>query len=252
MKHRRLFPFPRPLLGARRSPACWRGPGRVALTVLGTVIGIAALVATLGLSKTASNQIQGRFDAVEATDVVVSPAAGARRRSRASCPSARRRGCSGSTASSPRAASPTSTCAATSPARSPVNDPQRPSQVQLTVQAASPGLWRAVRAHLLTGRFPDAGHSRARRPRGRARAQRGGAAQPQPRRPAAGGVPRRSALPDRRDPRPRRAPALAAGLAGHARRDRGARVRPAGTRAGPDRDEGRRGRPDRAPGAARR
>src|SRR5262245_15573746 len=49
-------------------------PARVALTVLGTVVGVAALVATLGLSKTASNQIVGRFDAVASTDIVVSPA----------------------------------------------------------------------------------------------------------------------------------------------------------------------------------
>ena len=35
-----------------------------------------------------------------------------------------------------------------------------------------PGLFRAVRAQLATGRFFDAGHSRARRPRPRARAQR--------------------------------------------------------------------------------
>ena len=54
-------------------------PARVALTVLGTVIGVAALVATLGLSKTASNQIVGRFDAVAATDVVVSPVPAAQR-----------------------------------------------------------------------------------------------------------------------------------------------------------------------------
>ena len=38
-------------------------PARVGLTVLGTVIGVAALVATMGLSKTAGNQIVGRFDA---------------------------------------------------------------------------------------------------------------------------------------------------------------------------------------------
>ena len=48
-------------------------PARVVLTVLGTVIGVGALVATLGLSKTASNQIVGHFDALEATDIVVSP-----------------------------------------------------------------------------------------------------------------------------------------------------------------------------------
>src|SRR5918997_6985046 len=50
-------------------------PARVALTVLGTVIGVGALVATLGLSKTAGNQIVGRFDALSATDIVVSPSA---------------------------------------------------------------------------------------------------------------------------------------------------------------------------------
>ena len=40
-------------------------------------MGIAALVATLGLSKTAGNQIVGRFDEVAATDVVVTPVPGA-------------------------------------------------------------------------------------------------------------------------------------------------------------------------------
>src|SRR2546426_7760034 len=48
-------------------------PGRAVLTALGTVMGVAALVATLGLSKTAGNQIVGRFDALAATDIVVAP-----------------------------------------------------------------------------------------------------------------------------------------------------------------------------------
>lgn len=47
-------------------------PGRTLLTVLGTVIGLAALVATLGLSSTASNRIVGRFDELAATEIVVS------------------------------------------------------------------------------------------------------------------------------------------------------------------------------------
>src|SRR5207244_8275243 len=42
-------------------------PARVGLTVLGTVIGVAALVATLGLSKTARRQIGGRVEKVAAT-----------------------------------------------------------------------------------------------------------------------------------------------------------------------------------------
>ena len=134
-------------------------PGRVALTVLGTVIGIAALVATLGLSKTAANQIQGRFDAVEATDVVVSPA---RRRAKTVSSvlpfraEARLQRLNGVVAAGSLADVDVRGDLVSSV---PVNDPQGLSQVQLTVKAASPGLWRAVRAQLSTGRFPDAGHS---------------------------------------------------------------------------------------------
>ena len=46
-------------------------PGRTMLTILGTVLGVAALVATLGLAKTAGNQIVTRFDALAATSVSV-------------------------------------------------------------------------------------------------------------------------------------------------------------------------------------
>ena len=46
-------------------------PGRMLLTVLGTTIGLAALVATLGLSQTASQQIIGRFDELAATEITV-------------------------------------------------------------------------------------------------------------------------------------------------------------------------------------
>ena len=45
-------------------------PTRLALTVLGTVVGVSALVATVGLSKTAGSQIVGRFDEIAVTDVV--------------------------------------------------------------------------------------------------------------------------------------------------------------------------------------
>lgn len=48
-------------------------PARTALTVLGAVLGVAALVATLGISQTAGNQIVGTFDALEATGVIVEP-----------------------------------------------------------------------------------------------------------------------------------------------------------------------------------
>ena len=46
-------------------------PARAALTTLGTVLGLASLVATLGISRTAGNQIVERFDELQATQVVV-------------------------------------------------------------------------------------------------------------------------------------------------------------------------------------
>jgi len=46
-------------------------PGRAILTVLGTVLGIGALVAVVGLTATASGQISERFTVLSATEVVV-------------------------------------------------------------------------------------------------------------------------------------------------------------------------------------
>lgn len=46
-------------------------PGRTLLTALGTILGIATLVSTVGLTDTASAQISARFDALEATKVTV-------------------------------------------------------------------------------------------------------------------------------------------------------------------------------------
>jgi macrolide transport system ATP-binding/permease protein len=48
-------------------------PGRMMLTALGVVIGLTALVATLGLTRTAGNRIISQFDQVAATEVFVSP-----------------------------------------------------------------------------------------------------------------------------------------------------------------------------------
>ena len=46
-------------------------PARAMLTTLGTVLGLASLVATLGISRTAGNQIIERFDELQATQVTV-------------------------------------------------------------------------------------------------------------------------------------------------------------------------------------
>jgi putative ABC transport system permease protein len=135
-------------------------PARVGLTVLGTVIGVGALVATLGLSKTAGNQIVGRFDALSATDVVVSPSA--------------RAGGAGATVLPWDAESRLQRLNGVAAAGTlsdvdvrgelvrsvPVNDPLAAGAVQLPMKAASPGLFRTVHASLATGRIFDAGHSR--------------------------------------------------------------------------------------------
>ncbi|QHC58335.1 ABC transporter permease [Rathayibacter sp. VKM Ac-2760] len=49
-------------------------PARLAMTLLGTVLGIGALVATIGFGQTTAGQLARRFDAFAATQVVVQPA----------------------------------------------------------------------------------------------------------------------------------------------------------------------------------
>ncbi|MHB8669187.1 MAG: ABC transporter permease [Acidimicrobiales bacterium] len=129
-------------------------PTRAALTVLGTVLGVAALVATLGVAKTAGSQIVGRFDALAATDVVVSTNAP---------PSvlpwdaeARMMRLNGVVAAGTLSTVNVKGALLRSV---PVNDPLRGNEFQMAVMAASPGLYRAVRATMAAGRIPDAGHS---------------------------------------------------------------------------------------------
>jgi putative ABC transport system permease protein len=135
-------------------------PARAGLTVLGTVIGLGALVATLGLSKTASNQIVGRFDALAATDVVVSPSTRAGGAGATVLPwdaESRLRRLNGVAA----AGTLSDVDVRGALVRSvPVNDPLVAGAVQLPMKAASPGLFAAIHARLATGRLFDAGHSR--------------------------------------------------------------------------------------------
>ena len=139
-------------------------PGRAVLTALGTVVGIAALVATLGLSRTAGNQIVGRFDELAATDIVVTPKGGHASQSSRLGPSdvlpwdaeVRLRRLNGVVA----AGTLTDVDLKGQLVHAaPVNDPVTQTQFQLPVKAASPGLFQAVRAVVATGRLPDAGHS---------------------------------------------------------------------------------------------
>ena len=134
-------------------------PARVALTVLGTVIGVGALVATLGLSKTAGSQIVGHFDALAATDIVVSPSVrggGARGTVLPWDAEARLRRLNGVVAAGTLADVDVRGALVRSV---PINDPLAAGATQLPMKAASPGVFQAVHAQLSAGRFFDAGHS---------------------------------------------------------------------------------------------
>lgn len=146
-------------LADEASSGLFARPGRTALTILGTVIGLTALVATLGLSRTASNRIIGRFDEIAATEIVVS---------------SRPEGGSGLTTDLPWdsgerlerlngvVAAGTLTSVDVGDvlvSTAPVSDPTRRTDFDLAVQAASPSAFAAVRARLSTGRFFDGGAS---------------------------------------------------------------------------------------------
>lgn len=130
-------------------------PGRTALTVLGTVIGIAALVATLGLSRTAGNQIVGRFDELAATEILVSGRPGLTNVLPWDAPARLERLNGVVAAGNVSSVNIGETLVSTSR----ISDPQRQTEFQLSIQAASPGLFTAIRAELRSGRFPDEGHS---------------------------------------------------------------------------------------------
>ena len=131
-------------------------PGRTVLTVLGTVIGLASLVATSGLSRTAGNQIVGRFNELAATEIVVTPKPSAISATVDALPwdaPARLGRLAGVAATGTLSTLDVGTSLVTS---SPISDPQNPTSFKLTISAASPGLFRAVRAVVRTGQVIDA------------------------------------------------------------------------------------------------
>ncbi len=140
-------------------------PSRTALTVLGTVLGIAAVVATLGLARTAGSQIVGRFDALEATSITVENARpqgsfGLGDLTVSAIPwdaEARLRRLRGVVA----AATVTRVDIGAARTRTvPITDPTGRSDIAVDVVAASPGVFDTVGATLTTGRVFDSGHRR--------------------------------------------------------------------------------------------
>ncbi len=142
-------------------------PGRTVLTVLGTVLGIAALVATLGLAKTAGNQIVTRFDALAATSVTVEnrtqgfSLSGAQESHIPWDAEDRLTRLNGVVAAGTESLINTEGELARSV---PINDPLGQSEFSIDLYAASPGLFEAIGATLQTGRFFDQGHDERREP----------------------------------------------------------------------------------------
>lgn len=135
-------------------------PVRTMLTVLGVVLGLVALVATLGLSRTAGNRIISQFDQVAATELFITAKPGATGLVDPQAipwdASARLLRLNGVVAAGTMSEVNVGDALVRS---SPVRDPLNQTAFKLSVHAASPGLFRAVRAELDNGRLPDAGHS---------------------------------------------------------------------------------------------
>ncbi|MET3808739.1 putative ABC transport system permease protein [Nakamurella sp. UYEF19] len=169
-------PPPDPKVPRRRAPRLRLGdlldeaalgigsrPARLILTMVGTVAGIAALVATLGLGQTAGGQIAGRFDAAAATRVTVTmpkpPGPPGGQNDAAGLPwdaAERALRLAGVSAAATVSEVDLGQHKVTGV---PVVDPAGPSPVEIPVFAASPGLLTAEDGLLSTGRFFDAGHS---------------------------------------------------------------------------------------------
>ncbi|TNC17666.1 ABC transporter permease [Georgenia sp. 311] len=137
-------------------------PGKLALTILGTVLGIAALVVTIGMAQTGGGQIARQFDAVAATQAVIQPGttegADGSSRSRAALPwdTPERLGrLNGVEAAALLADLDAGDRRITSV---PLIDPAAAAQVQPALVASSPELLEALRGTLTTGRMFDSGH----------------------------------------------------------------------------------------------
>jgi macrolide transport system ATP-binding/permease protein len=136
-------------------------PLRMSLTVLGIVIGMAALVATVGLTQTAGNRIISAFDQLAATEIFISARPGAAsgmidpRAIPWDAPGRLTRLNGVAAAGLLSEVDLNNALVRATPAVDTVNQ----TALRLAVLAASPDLFRAVRAELASGRLLDDGHS---------------------------------------------------------------------------------------------
>ena len=137
-------------------------PSRLIMTTLGTVLGIASLVVTVGFAQTAAGQIANQFDAVSATQVLVAPGeargGGDTTRTTGVLPwdsPERVERLAGVTRAGLLAEVDVKELPVTSV---PINDPSAAALLSPAVVATSPDLLAAVRGSVVTGRYFDAGH----------------------------------------------------------------------------------------------
>lgn len=136
-------------------------PGRLFLTILGTVLGIGALVVTVGMAQTSAGQVARQFDAVAATQVMIEPATtqtrdGERATTRLPWDGAERISrLNGVVAAAMLATVDTSGAEITAV---PIKDPTAAAQSAPPVVASTADLLPALRAELAMGRFFDSGH----------------------------------------------------------------------------------------------
>jgi len=134
-------------------------PSRLVLTSLGTVIGIASLVITIGFAQTAAGQVARQFDAASATHVVVAANAGTDGRD----PTGelpwdsddRVAQLAGVVSAGTDSVVLADVGGITALA---LNDPSKPPRADPALIAASPGLFDAVEARVRTGKVFDGGN----------------------------------------------------------------------------------------------
>ncbi|OWP22503.1 ABC transporter [Microbacterium sp. AISO3] len=137
-------------------------PGRLVMTVMGTVLGIGALVATVGFAQTAAGQIARQFDAAAATHLSIGPAEaqarGGQRVATASLPwdaPARLERLAG--VESAAVLAPV-TLRENSITAVPINDPSIAAAAPPALFAASGEILDTLGGHIVTGRSFDEGH----------------------------------------------------------------------------------------------
>lgn len=138
-------------------------PSRLLITLLGTVLGVASLVTTIGMAQTTAGQISKQFDQVTATRVIVEPNTGssgsgdAKKGVSSRLPwdaVARVDGLAGVE----DAALYTTIPSAPTVLASEIYDPAESERLSPDVVAASPGILRTLHGRVQTGRFYDSGH----------------------------------------------------------------------------------------------